>query len=350
MTYTFAENPEGVNYFIACLVFEIPALIAVALRLWSRQILGASLQLNDYGILFALILATTNLGLLSHGKSRSADVRNDFPNLHQPSQLDQTALSAIWIWSLFAIKVSILDIYIRIFPIKTFIAICRGFIAFQVAWVLAAFLEILLLCRPLAYQWDKSIPGGVCGSFFQSYYSTHIIIFITDFALALLPVPVLWKLKMEPRKKISVALMFALGLTIIIFNLIRLVWREKVASPDITYEYALLFAFSVLEAQIGIVLASVPVMLPALRELAATWPISLLLAARDDARPAPLRFLTTIGGSGKKKSNMRKLGSFDTEMDSTARLGQDTNIEIDAVGRIPSEEGVRVTHTWEVRH
>ncbi|RWA05041.1 hypothetical protein EKO27_g10070 [Xylaria grammica] len=317
MTYTFAENPEGVNYFIACLVFEIPALIAVALRLWSRQILGASLQLNDYGILFAL---------------------------------DQTALSAIWIWSLFAIKVSILDIYIRIFPIKSFIAICRGFIAFQVAWVLAAFLEILLLCRPLAYQWDKSIPGGVCGSFFQSYYSTHIIIFITDFALALLPVPVLWKLKMEPRKKISVALMFALGLTIIIFNLIRLVWREKVASPDITYEYALLFAFSVLEAQIGIVLASVPVMLPALRKLAATWPISLLLAARDDARPAPLRFLTTIGGSGKKKSNMRKLGSFDTEMDSTARLGQDTNIEIDAVGRIPSEEGVRVTHTWEVRH
>lgn len=58
-----------------------------------------------------------------------------------------------------------------------------------------------------------------------------------------------------------------LDCSINIFNLIRIAWRETVSSPGITFEYALLICFSVLESQLGIVLACVPAIQPVLREL-----------------------------------------------------------------------------------
>jgi len=113
---------------------------------------------------------------------------------------------------LFFVKVSILDTYIKIFRVPLFIKICYAYLVVQVLWLIGAFLNIILLCRPLAYLWDKTIPGGVCADLEASYFSAHIIILVLDFGLAVLPIPVLWKLRMSTRKKIGVSLMFSIGL------------------------------------------------------------------------------------------------------------------------------------------
>ncbi|RYC54804.1 hypothetical protein CHU98_g11411 [Xylaria longipes] len=282
MPYTFAENPQGVAYFVPAVIFQAIALLAVVLRIWSRHIRHMGLQTNDYAIFIALILALANFGLLG--------------------------------------ALSIVDLYIKIFLVPWFIKACYVWLAIQTAWATANFLAILLLCRPLAYQWDKSIPGGQCGNFLASHYGAHVIIFTLDFILTTLPIPVLWGLNMNTKKKIVVTLMFGLGLVINVINLIRLAWRQKVSSPDITYEYALLFFFSVLEAQLGIVLACVPLMQPVIQKLS-----NLCGRTRigDTINYPPNSKRTRTPGYPA-----HRLDSFDVETDSTKPLGLEQDIEI----------------------
>lgn len=107
---------------------------------------------------------------------------------------------------------SILDSYIKIFRIPLFVKVCYAYHIIQVPWLIGAFLNIVLLCRPLAYLWDKTIQGGRCADIQASYFSAHIVILILDFGLAVLPIPVLWNLRMNTREKIGVSLMFSIGL------------------------------------------------------------------------------------------------------------------------------------------
>lgn len=86
-------------------------------------------------------------------------------------------------WSLFAIKVAILDMYIKIFRVPWFVKLSYAFLAVQTAWAIANFLAIMQLCRPLAYQRDKTVPGGQCGNFLASYYTAHIFVFVLDVGL-----------------------------------------------------------------------------------------------------------------------------------------------------------------------
>ncbi|KAI0853137.1 hypothetical protein F5Y00DRAFT_257791 [Daldinia vernicosa] len=228
---------------------------------------------------------------------------------------------------------------------------CYSYLVIATLWTIAAFLEVFLLCRPLAYQWDKSIQGGKCGSFFASYYSTHVIIFLLDFVLASMPVPVLWVLKMELRKKVAVALMFGLGLVIIVFNLVRIAWRKKVASPDVTHEYAILFCFTVLEPELGILLACVPVVQPVVRKLANTTPLKQLgsyfsqrKSTCDTSQANPIRTI----GSGNQRHNLNDLGSFDLETNGNRPFHRLYDYELRSMD-VGMGHGIQVTQSWDVR-
>ena len=110
------------------------------------------------------------------------------------------------------VKVSILDLYINLFRVTTFVKIVYLYMAVQIMWGLAGLLQILLLCRPIAYNWNKTVPGGVCGSYPKAYLSAHIIILCLDFGTAMLPIPILWNLQMATKKKIGISIMFTIGL------------------------------------------------------------------------------------------------------------------------------------------
>lgn len=124
----------------------------------------------------------------------------------------QIALSCIWMVTLTLVKISILDLYLNIFPVPSFMRVVYIYMVIQIMWGVAGFLQLLLLCRPIQYNWDKTIPGGVCGSYEKAYVSAHIIIFCLDFGTAVLPIPILWNLQMETRKKLGISIMFAIGI------------------------------------------------------------------------------------------------------------------------------------------
>ena len=113
--------------------------------------------------------------------------------------------------SLTCTKLSILAFYLQIFPSTTFRSLCWGTIAVSVAWLIGAFLQITLICRPIEYFWNKSLSPGACfnmRTYFLIVVSTHTV---DDLMVLLIPIPWLCKLKMSVQQRIQVFLIFLLG-------------------------------------------------------------------------------------------------------------------------------------------
>ena len=89
-------------------------------------------------------------------------------------------------------------------------AICSFFWLYD---ILVAF----LICHPLAFNWDQTIPSGHCGNEIAAYIAAHSMNFALDVSLAILPMPVLWGLQMPTKKKIEISIMFSLGTLFVFF-------------------------------------------------------------------------------------------------------------------------------------
>ncbi len=85
-------------------------------------------------------------------------------------------------------------------------------ISLTIALIFAVILESFLLCRPFKFTWDKEIQGGVCGNAVYAYLAISIINLVIDFAVVLLPMPILWKLQMPVGKKVAISAMLGLGI------------------------------------------------------------------------------------------------------------------------------------------
>jgi hypothetical protein len=78
------------------------------------------------------------------------------------------------------------------------------------AFVASIILEALLFCRPFAYNWDSSIKG-TCGNRPAGYMVSGIMNVVTDFMVIGLPLPHVWKLKLNVHKKIGLTSVFGVG-------------------------------------------------------------------------------------------------------------------------------------------
>ncbi len=118
----------------------------------------------------------------------------------------------IWAAAVFLIRASVLVLYIRIFRTRSFRITCYVVHGINFAFFVSTIISTPLICRPIAYSWDKRIPGGKCGD--QKSLDLFIGIFnlLLDVCVVVLPMPVLWGLQMAVSKKLMVSAMFGLGI------------------------------------------------------------------------------------------------------------------------------------------
>ena len=108
-------------------------------------------------------------------------------------------------------KLSILAIYLRIFPQKSFRTACYIVGAIVIAVAIADVVAGVTLCTPLAYLWDKSVPGGHCINIVAFYRYGPMPNAFTDLAMLLLPIPLIWDLHTSRHIKVGVTLSFLTG-------------------------------------------------------------------------------------------------------------------------------------------
>lgn len=94
------------------------------------------------------------------------------------------------------IKLSMLFLYNRIFPGKTFKIVLYIIGGFIIASCVGSEFALIFLCHPVSYFWDKTIPGGHCGDDNGILFGVAGPNIVTDIAVLVLPLPIIWKLQM----------------------------------------------------------------------------------------------------------------------------------------------------------
>jgi hypothetical protein len=114
--------------------------------------------------------------------------------------------------AIFFSKLSILLLYHRIFPSKTFTRILWAVGAFILAYTITSSMVNLLQCVPIEANWNpKAAATAKCVKFGSELIALSTINAVTDLVLLVLPMPLLWRLHVNLKRKIQLMGMFALG-------------------------------------------------------------------------------------------------------------------------------------------
>ncbi|KAI9660212.1 MAG: hypothetical protein M1831_003519 [Alyxoria varia] len=171
------------------------------------------------------------------------------------------AAALVWAPATCLCKCSILVLYMELFPTQRFRYAVFATLGLVVAFFIGQILTAVLICRPVALQWDKSIHGQ-CGSVVGQQIALAVVNMVIDAIIVALPMPVVWHLQMPVKKKIGISSMFALGLIICIMNAARIAIVVLADQEDFTYTLVDVGVFSGLEIWFGVIAACVPTLGP----------------------------------------------------------------------------------------
>jgi len=145
-----------------------------------------------------------------------------------------------------------------------------GFFIFNIGHMVAVFFGVLTQCLPIHMYWDhpktdqiiddKVVnPNYTCFNTEAFIMSTAGIAILTDILILMIPIAMVWPLRLNWRKKLAVGCVLSLGWILVIVALIRLKSFYNffhVVNPDPTY--ALGVTVSVVEVNIAIILSCGP--------------------------------------------------------------------------------------------
>lgn len=211
-------------------------------------------------------------------------------------------------------KLSVLLLYIRIFPpSKTRIA-SYTLIALTAGWAITMSITNFLLCIPLHAYWDITYSGHqICLEEIQYFVSFSSIDLALDIAIYVLPIPKLAKLKMPLRQKIALVGIFGTGLLAVAAAALRLPALVRASSSyDLTWELYDAALWTMIEACVGIFCASAPALKPLLQQIAPSMLGTLVTSTGQ-------KYGTN--GSSNQGSKFSNLGS-----DCSGRRGSDLNV------------------------
>ncbi|KAF2197577.1 hypothetical protein GQ43DRAFT_424280 [Delitschia confertaspora ATCC 74209] len=264
-------NDHGRILVIVLTVFLFLDYVVVGLRIYARHLMRRPLEINDWAIITGLGLLTALYGVelavvIQGGVGLHQSwiyVNKGMPTLILAGKLVLTA-DILWNATIMVIKISILHLYLAIFGIVggKFRRAVYATIALTMICGTAFIIEELALCRPLAFFWDKTIPGGKCSDERLGYLIPGVVNMVVDIIIFGLPMPLLWSLKISTEKKIGTCVVFGIGLGICLIAGYRLRFVIELDYDDFTYSLWLFAIFGPIEPMLGIISACLPILPP----------------------------------------------------------------------------------------
>jgi hypothetical protein len=207
---THIREDRSFNIVISHAICLPIAVIAVALRLISRRLIKASIQADDWSILFALLCfagqITGGLLCVRFGGGKHAVLLKD------PVQFAKLvmAIEVIYSPAIAAVKLSILLLYRRLFPNRRFQTILWWVGAFIICYTTIGILVCIFECQPVEAAWEPLMEGNCIQVSIEFMFMACMNI-ITDFVTLLLPMPLLWRLQISKERKLQLMGIFLTG-------------------------------------------------------------------------------------------------------------------------------------------
>lgn len=109
-----------------------------------------------------------------------------------------------------AVKISILLLYLRIFPSKRLQIIAWAVGCFVACCAVTQTLLVMFQCRPVQAAWDLNVKGD-CIRLNLTYVIFGSFNAVTDIMALCMPMPFLWQLHANKTRKIQLMGTFGLG-------------------------------------------------------------------------------------------------------------------------------------------
>ncbi|OCL04253.1 hypothetical protein AOQ84DRAFT_380783 [Glonium stellatum] len=168
-----------------------------------------------------------------------------------------------WAISISTFRLSILFLYTQLFKAADYFR----YSAYMMITIVCLFFvgsitTTLRMCKPVQFSWDKKIVGGTCGDIGTAELAAAAFNLVLDVLIVLLPLPVVWRLRLPREKKISITITFAFGLIISGINLVRILKVLDCNIADFTFCTRDSAILTVGEMAVGIIAACVPLLGP----------------------------------------------------------------------------------------
>lgn len=105
---------------------------------------------------------------------------------------------------------AILFLYRLFSPSRVFRCIARSLFGVSILYGMVVFLEIFLICRPMAVDWNASVDGK-CGNQILAYLVLEVFGFLLDFAIFVVPIELIWRSPLGWVMKRSMIFTFSIG-------------------------------------------------------------------------------------------------------------------------------------------
>jgi hypothetical protein len=263
VTPNFA-NPESIAYRVIITAALWPAFILpiVSLRLYTSGFILRKWHADDALIVVGYLFAIANsiiCGMQTHNGVGNHIWEVRLADFRQFMKLGAIGGSLSYNLSTLFTKVSILHFYLR-FSIKPALRTMTYFVMFVAAGYSAANgFVFLYLCKPMEYFWDPTISKGTCVDGNTAFMASAILNVVTDLAILMLPVWILWPLHVGLAKKISVALIMMAGGFVCAVSIVRLVFLKSGGNRlDFTWDYVTNIVWCLVEMYTGILCACLP--------------------------------------------------------------------------------------------
>ncbi|KAL8965316.1 MAG: hypothetical protein Q9197_006570 [Variospora fuerteventurae] len=227
-------------------------------------------------------------------------------------------------------KFSLLAFLYRIFNVN---------LGFRIAsWTLAAVLGIwtsvtlllcLFACKPIGASWDINLyfePGTRCNIRVPNVTTIHgFCNVITDFALLLLPVPMVWNLHVGAKKKFGLAAVFATGVFICAVSIVRQYILYNTDKYGDGYYTTRVMVWMDIEFSFSIIVATLPVLTPLFKKLSilSTWLPTLRSKITRSSNHKRSADTSSRGGGGGGNIRHSKGKGQDYDVERNALRGDD---------------------------
>jgi len=171
----------------------------------------------------------------------------------------KTCTSLFYCLGIMFIKLSLLFFYLQFAVEKRFRVAVYSLMAVVTGYSLASALVVIFSCYPFSKSWDITITDGFCVNLPVFYIANLSLNSATDIAVLILPLPMLWKLRMPFQQKIAVLAIFMTGSGVCVVSILRI--RSLVIlldKDDVTWELVEGYIWSAIELNTAIVCATLP--------------------------------------------------------------------------------------------
>ncbi|KAK7946604.1 uncharacterized protein PG986_010925 [Apiospora aurea] len=165
----------------------------------------------------------------------------------------------LWAFNILALKISILCLYLRLFPGRRFRIVCTSALALLVVSSLLLIAFDIFQCNPVSAAWKLQHGDAQCMDLTAVALANAAVNIFTEAAILVIPLPILVKLKMSTRQKAEVIGLLSLGTIVIIVAAIRIPSLQTLKSlVDATYTNAPVFVWTCVEAMVAHLCVAAP--------------------------------------------------------------------------------------------